>query len=318
MQMTYEPLTFAKLRRFMMADERCVEYAKLRQPTPLLAWIHASVNWGSILGCWVLLDSGAPLWFLPLILVIVGSRQRSLNNIIHDASHNNLFRKQRWNTIFSTVFSALPLGESHELYRVRHMTHHAHLGDAQRDPDFQAPPSIRPGRSTYRAWQFFSYFVLNRNEWQSSIIGAWQRLDTRQRAAVATWWAVVLGAMVLAVGTTSTLAFLALWIGSRATTYHVFRIFAEVSDHTGLVPGSIEQYTRNMPTTLWSSLLHPFNDNYHLTHHLFPNVPVIHLRRLHHLLVQIPEYAQHQLIDGYFTGRFPLIRSWVDAPSDWT
>jgi fatty acid desaturase len=68
-----------------------------------------------------------------------------------------------------------------------------------------------------------------------------------------------------------------------------------------------------MPTTPWSLLLHPFNDNYHLTHHLFPNVPVVRLRRLHKQLLKMPEYVRCQRIDGYFTGVFPLIYSWVDS-----
>ncbi len=318
MERAYQFSAISNLRRFVKSDEASATFLELRRPTPMLAWIHVATNWGAILGCWVLLETIAPAWFIPLALVIVASRQRALNNIIHDASHYNLFKTRRWNALFATVFSALPLGESYELYRNRHMMHHAHLGDPKLDPDFQAPPPIRPGRPTYRAWQFFSYFLLNRNEWRSSLTGAWERLDTRQRAAVVTWWAVVLGAMALTVGMASTLAFFGLWIGSRLTTYHLFRVFAEISDHIGLESGLVEEYTRNVPSTLWNSVFHPFNDNYHLTHHLFPNVPVIRLRRLHHLLLRTPEYARHQLIDGYFTGTFPLIRSWVDSPSNRT
>lgn len=305
--------TIAHLRRFVTCKEHNAKYENLRRPGPFLAWVQVVINWTGIFGSWAFLLSIHSAWLVVLTLIVVGSRQRALNNILHDASHNNLFRTKRLNSVFSSVFAALPLGDSYNLYRSSHMLHHAHLGEAQNDPDYLCPPQIKSGPLFLQAWKFYSSYIFNMDEWISSITGSWKHLNSCQRRAVLAWWFVTLGTMSLLTGILSTTIFIVLWLVSRSTTYHMIRVFAEISDHTGLVPGSITKYTRNMPRSLWNMLLHPFGDNYHLLHHLFPNVPTIRLHRLHKILLNEPSYTRLQLIDGYFTGNFPIIKSWVES-----
>ena len=63
----------------------------------------------------------------------------------------------------------------------------------------------------------------------------------------------------------------------------------------GLKPGSILSFTRNAPRNLLSVVLHPHNDNFHLTHHLAPRVPPDDRSALEHLdvharVVQLPRH----------------------------
>lgn len=305
--------TVLQLRQFITSGNHSLEYGYLRRPAVMLAWLQAGINWLGIFGSWLLILSHHSVWLILLALIVIGSRQRALNNIMHDASHNNLFQSKRMNSMFSSFFAALPLGESHDLYRNSHMLHHAHLGDAYNDPDYLYPPASSSVSLSLKALRFYGNFIFNWNEWNSSITGSWKRLNAGQRSAILAWWLIILGGILLLTNITSTVIFVGLWLVSRSTTYHLIRVFAEISDHTGLLPGSITEYTRNIPRSFWNLLFHPFGDNYHLLHHLFPNVPTIRLSHLHKILLNEPSYSRLQLIDGYFTGNFPLIKSWVTA-----
>ncbi|HEU4533529.1 MAG TPA: fatty acid desaturase, partial [Polyangiaceae bacterium] len=104
-----------------------------------------------------------------------------------------------------------------------------------------------------------------------------------------------------------------LWLLARASTYHLLKVFTELSDHAGLEPGSILSNTRNSPANWLSALLHPHADNYHLAHHLAPRVPTWRLPALHALLLGVEAYRAGHHCDGYFLGRSSVVRGWRRA-----
>src|ERR1035438_1359568 len=63
-------------------------------------------------------------WFIPLAIIVVGSRQRGLSNLTHDASHGNLFLARRSNDLIGNIFSALPTLPPLFFFLPRHMKHH--------------------------------------------------------------------------------------------------------------------------------------------------------------------------------------------------
>ncbi len=291
--------------RNWLAAEHNAEYSRLRRAAPHIGVAQLALAWSLIVSsCYAVVAIGEVwLWLLPVALVGIGSSQRALNNVLHDAAHHNY---GRWSRAMSTIFAALPLFESFDVYRARHQKHHRFLGKPRNDPDYLEPPRQRSSSPALRALEFYGYFVFNLEQWTVSLGGAWGALNGRRRAAVLLWWLIVGSTLLVVVGVHATLGSVAMWVASRATSYHVIRVFADVSDHTGLDQSRIASGTRDLPLSPISMVSHPWNDQHHLAHHLAPGVVSYRLRRLHRLLVAIPDYSELQ-IDGYVWGDRPLI-----------
>ena len=83
---------------------------------------------------------------------------------------------------------------------------------------------------------------------------------------------------------------------ARGTCFMPSQLSDEMTDHYGLSPIGIFQYTREIPTHGFVSvLLHPHYNGYHLTHHLFPHIPYYHLPRAHTLLARSPVFRRARL-----------------------
>src|SRR6218665_2409789 len=70
--------------------------------------------------------SGTWLTYL-LTVILIGSRMRALNNLVHEASHNALFRSRKLN-LWIGMPSALSIFFSMTYYNTSHMLHHPRLG----------------------------------------------------------------------------------------------------------------------------------------------------------------------------------------------
>ncbi|KAL9012139.1 MAG: hypothetical protein Q9173_003070 [Seirophora scorigena] len=68
-----------------------------------------------------------------LAVVIIASRMRVLENLVHEASHNNLFQSATSHRHLQFLY-AFPVFRIIEDYRRSHLVHHKHLGDRQKDP----------------------------------------------------------------------------------------------------------------------------------------------------------------------------------------
>jgi fatty acid desaturase len=297
-------------RAFLVEGERAKLFEELHRPRPGVVWPQVLGTWGLILAAWALCVYVSPLW-LPLALVVVGSRQRALGNSLHDASHGNMLEGREANRRVGTVLCSLPMFEDFELYRIEHLRHHAYLGVPEKDPDFLSLPRGADGQPPRAPWAVYRSFLLDGTMFRKSLIGVMDRMKPAQRWKVLAWWLVALALLAGVAGPKAALSFAGLWMLARATTYHAIKVFAEVSDHIGLEPGSIIGYTRNLPGNWLSHLLHPHHDNYHLAHHLFPRIPLANLQRLHVLLTEASGYGSAHHCDTYFLGPSSVVRSWV-------
>lgn len=89
-------------------------------------------------------------------------------------------------------------------------------------------------------------------------------------------------------------------------------MFSEFLDHTGLKPGGIYSFTRNLPHTgILRFLFHPHQDTYHLTHHFLPNIPHYHLKKADSLLRRDSQYLSAHHCDSYFFGKHSALNCWV-------
>lgn len=69
-----------------------------------------------------------------LAVIAIGSRQRALRSLIHEASHGKLFASGRLNEGIGWLLVSFPLMTSMIAYRCAHCLHHGHLWDGERDP----------------------------------------------------------------------------------------------------------------------------------------------------------------------------------------
>lgn len=72
--------------------------------------------------------------FYPISLLLIGSRLRALENLTHEASHQQLFQNHAANDWIASIFCAFPTQVSLWQYRKAHKEHHLHLGEPERDP----------------------------------------------------------------------------------------------------------------------------------------------------------------------------------------
>ncbi|PYK29802.1 MAG: fatty acid desaturase [Verrucomicrobia bacterium] len=138
----------------------------VRNPwTALLAFSIVVAQTGIAFGMGKL---GFHYWWLSLLLAyFIGAFANHANYvIIHDATHNLIFRRQNWN-IFVAILADLPnLTPGAMGFRVYHLKHHSHQGDYEHDADLANHWEARlVGNAWYRKaiWlMLFPFFQLTR------------------------------------------------------------------------------------------------------------------------------------------------------------
>jgi fatty acid desaturase len=225
---------------------------------------------------------------MALTTILIGTRLRGLNNIVHECSHAT-FSSERQDNVAMGRFCASILLKSFRRYRDDHLTHHANNGDYENDADLRAIQKFGL-HDPLTARTIFRHFVtpllgLHLTVYASINLSG----DDGRFFAI---FKLVLIAMI------ATLVLYAPFVGLLFVVVPLFYIFptlnywADCLDHAGLVGAEDElMASRNVlaPSVVrW--LFFPRNDSYHLVHHLFPQVPARHLHRAHAELCKDPSY----------------------------
>ena len=228
-----------------------------------------------------------------LVAVFIGTRLRGLNNIVHECCHYTFSEHRKDNERIGSLCASILTGCFRQ-YRDEHMTHHAHLGDYERDLDLQ---SIRKFRlhepltaRTILRHILTPLFGLHLGSYSGVNLSAddgvfYQRLKI----------GLLLGILVFAIFEPLT----ALWF-VIVPLFYVFptlNYWADCMDHAGVVGAEDElEASRNVlaPRPI-RVLFFPRNDCFHLVHHLFPQVPARHLETAHRELCADPEYRSQPL-----------------------
>jgi fatty acid desaturase len=249
-------------------------------------------------------------WTSPLGLLVLGNRQRALGNILHDAAHRNLTRNRFLNDLVTRALIAPLLFLSLSHYRELHFRHHLDLGAKGTDPDLIPIPDEKA-----RSWA--AALAANALSLRAVLGSTFGHLVDRAvplggRLYILAWWTVLVALLVSAAGAGPAAAMLALWLGARATVFHLITTFREMCDHHGLSPGGVFSFTRDITAAGPLSLLfHPRNNAYHLTHHLLPAIPYYRLPEAQRVFAELSEYQERaRVCQAYFAGSGPAVASW--------
>ena len=273
---------------------------------------HLAADWLAIaaaVAASVSLDSA---FALAGAVLTIGSRQRALMNLLHQASHGQLFANRTANRWCGRLLVAFPLGMSLDAYRSTHLVHHRHLWDEAHDPKTVRYAALGLVRAPRRVSRFALRHLLGALALLHVPFNVGTALRASgapgaERAALVGFWGVVVTVAALT-GTGREL--LAHWALPYLTTFQVIRYWSETAEHAGLPSQDAWLATRNWTSSApvrW--LLAPHSDSYHLAHHLVPSVPHYRLTRLHAELMRIPEYAAGHQCDGFLLPHRP------EAPS---
>ncbi len=233
-----------------------------------------------IASLWLIVSSraGGRIWLTTLGILGAALALNAFVLLMHDGMHSTLYRNRYWNRLGSVLLGSTFL-MSFSAYRVIHTRHHTYLGDARDPDDYQNYVRRQPllwclhfvrltvGPLLYLALIPILAVRYGSNHERRDIIGEYLFL------------LAVYGALLrlvppaeLTVAWFIPLLIVGVFTAIRGFTQHGI---TDVSDpylaSRTILPNPIVGFF----------LLH---ENYHLEHHLFPEVPSYHLPRLHKLI----------------------------------
>lgn len=231
-------------------------------------------------------------WFaaIPLvaysILYSTGSQSRE-----HETGHGTAFRTKWLNRLLFEITSFMAVRETF-LRTHSHDAHHKHTIIVEKDPEIvtPAPPNM------FQLVVNFLMLQRTLGELAQIVIHATGRLSARDRArghaalpqgaprTARLWLAIIGGTAALSVYAGSWIPVLLLGPVPTMLGGPVKHLFA-VSQHVGLAR-DVFDYRLNTRTIYLGPVLGflYMNMQYHLEHHLYPNVPYYNLPRLHELI----------------------------------
>lgn len=240
-------------------------------------------------GAWALRAAGVGVSALALNAVVL---------LLHEGMHGALFRSERLNRSVSVLLGAC-IGMSFTAYRTLHTLHHDALGTDDDPDDYHA--------YTRRPWLFWALQGVRLSVGAVLYLVAIPALAARRgtpadRRAVAAEYLVMIGVYASAFalvpidalvwGWLVPLPVVAALVQVRGLTQHGL-----TDRHDALLASRTVR-----PSRLVAFFL--LNENYHLEHHLFPEVPSYHLPALHRLVWPLLPRAVEGRSYLAFLGRF--------------
>lgn len=253
---------------------------------PLSGMTVALISWWTFQ-----LSMAAGLLLYPFVLVFIGTRFRAVNNFSHECLHRAACQSPFWNDILGELSAMFEFTHFRAIRR-EHLTHHAYLGDFDRDMDFSH-------LKDYEFWQPMSrhvFFQHLRHALRLGHLGKY--IYFRPYDPESPIWAKA--ARFVFAGLLTAIAWfypsqVALYlIVPYVTTYQIHKYLMDLIDHGGLLSNTQTLHqTRNciVRNKVLSWIFFPREDGYHLIHHLFPKMATTQFKRAHALLLNDARYA---------------------------
>lgn len=270
--------------------------------TQLSAWptLARGLTFGVIYAGGALFALHAEPWPLRLLgTALAGVALHGISLFVHEAVHGLLSKSQALNR-WGAVLCAVPVWQCFSAYRVLHLRHHRGLGEGD-DPDHY--PNYSPRRPLlflmYWGRLLFGYpaYVV-----MIPVLG-FRQANAKERANIALELALTAGVWVAFFLLVPVEVWLWAWALPMVVVHFVTNVRG-MSQHTCLGPvgDPVERHpvlgTRSFAS--WGlTRFFMCNENFHLEHHLYPQVPWYHLPALHHALRPGMEELNAPMHGGY-------------------
>jgi fatty acid desaturase len=215
-------------------------------------------------------------------ILVIGICIQAMSIVMHEAMHRNLFRRpgvDRW----VGFAMAVPASLGATAYKVAHRNHHCHTRTAEDQNEFSNfCSSQKQYVALYYAWlaigtPIFMFLV----PWKALRLAS--RKDRRRIIVEYTLIFMVYAVAIWAMIDGDLKSILLYWLIPAAVAIALSNV-RELSEHLGtLGNGGAVARTRTVTSNRIVSFL-MLNLNYHLEHHLFPQIPWYNLPRVHQLL----------------------------------
>lgn len=239
-------------------------------------------------------------YFYPLAVLIIGSRQRALATLLHEAAHKTLAKNKYLNWTIGTFFSGYLIFQTMGSYRESHVRfHHGHFGNPNLDPDYKF--AIQEG--LYHRPQspqkfvtkniVFPFLLAKVPSYLYSLIKnrLFDERNRKETIGMILYLAVISSILTLLGWGQYILLF---WLVPYLTTFQIIGWFIEMGEHYPLMNNKVNLYmTRNRHSHwLEKFLTGMHNESYHLVHHLNAKIPFWNVLKAHQIYLQDPNYAQ--------------------------
>lgn len=261
------------------------------------------------IGAGLVLPSYTP-WFVDGVIylcvwIVIGTRQRGLATLLHEASHRAMARNRLLNNALGTVFSGWLIFQIGRTYFNSHVLgHHRNTGDGREDPDtFQY---VLQKLLTQNPDNFVARNILSMALGAKTVVNLpylirdrlipdnWSEVSAAHKWEIAgfiAFWAALLSGL-LYFGWFDEFAFF--WLLPFLTTFQAANWLIETSEHFPLAwfHNKAVFATRNRDGNAFERFLTGVHgENWHLVHHLRPGIPFWNQRKAHEIMLADPEYA---------------------------
>ncbi|OAB39744.1 fatty acid desaturase [Paenibacillus macquariensis subsp. macquariensis] len=258
------------------------------------------------------------IWMYIIAIIIIGSRMRGLDIMMHESSHNILFKNRKLNKWVACLFCAFPIMISYSAYCKGHMTHHKYLW-SEEDPDLiryrifglDQPPKNRMEFFLRHLIKPLFLFHVPRYILGMIKVTMYSKDELRFDGIIRNLYYLLIIASSIVFGFWQEL--ILFWVVPFLTTLQIIKYWAEMAEHAGLENEQEIFATRNSFGNWFERvIIHPHQNSYHLVHHLFPAVPHYNIRKVHLVLMDDFEYQKAHHCAGFFKSLVPGFSSVID------
>ena len=265
-----------------------------------------------LLHCWVVIGLAIAVgvaWpvTIPLIVMVVGTRQLGLFVLMHDAAHGLLHPNRRINDRAALWFG----GSELHIYRPYHLQHHRFVQQTA-DPDLVLSAPFPISRASLRrkivrdltGQTFFKQRfgpladkirALKPNE------SAWTLIALEMKAQRVFFITNTIG-FTLFTAAGLWWAWLLMWLLPMATWLPLVSRLRNIAEHALIVENSTDplRHARTTHTNFFErALIAPYWVNYHCEHHMFTHIPCWNLPAAHRLLASKGVTQRMEVQPGY-------------------
>jgi len=264
------------------------------------------VHCWTVIGCAMLIGTLWPLT-IPLVVIVVGTRQLGLFVLMHDAAHALLHKNRKINDWVGYWLCSSTLRP----YRPYHLQHHRFVQQTE-DPDLVLSAPFPITRSSFarkvaRDLSGQTFFkqrfghvrnrIMERSSKESAVVLLIQELGKDRRfligntlafalfAAAGYWW-----------------VWLSMWLLPAVTWLALVSRVRNIAEHA-LVRQNEADPLRQARTTraglVERILIAPYWVNYHCEHHMFTSVPCWNLAQAHRLLERTRTTGRMEIEPSY-------------------